>query len=135
MAFFTRFAFTCGRSLFIDVLSISLSDCNMLYLSMDSLASWNPIAIGRHQIINGDCTEALKSLPSSSVDVVVFSPPWNIGVAYRSYDDRKPREAYLDWMRLVAERLHNVLKPHGSLFLNVGATNHDPWIMYDVGSL
>lgn len=95
----------------------------------------NPITIGRQQIIHGDCAEVLKSLPAHSVDVVVFSPPWNIGVAYRSYDDRKPREVYLDWMRDIAGLLHNVLKPDGSLFLNVGATNQDPWIMYDVGSL
>src|SRR5690242_16679697 len=102
---------------------------------MDSIASFNPIAIGRQQIIKGDCTHVLRSLPSTSFDVVVFSPPWNIGVSYRSYDDRKPREVYLDWMREIADQLHRLLKPTGSLFLNVGATSQDPWIMYDVGNL
>src|ERR1044072_2971849 len=102
---------------------------------MDSIASWNPIAIGRHQIIQGDCSNVLRLMPSASIDVVVFSLPWNIGVSYRSYDDRKPREVNLDWMGESAAQLHRVLKPTGSVFLNVGATSQDPWVMYDVGNL
>jgi len=44
-----------------------------------------------------DCMEGMQRLPAGSVDIIVTSPPYNIGKDYNSYDDRKPREDYLDW--------------------------------------
>jgi site-specific DNA-methyltransferase (adenine-specific) len=61
-------------------------------------------------------------------------PPYNIGLAYRSYDDRRPREAYLDWLTKVGHQLRRVLKDDGSFFLNVGSTNTDPWVSFDVAA-
>jgi len=49
-----------------------------------------------------DCMEGMQRLPAGSVDIIVTSPPYNIGKDYNSYDDRKPREDYLDWMGEVA---------------------------------
>ena len=46
-------------------------------------------------VIVGDCLAVLRAMPADSIDAVVTSPPYNIGVAYRSYDDRKPRDIYL----------------------------------------
>ncbi len=88
--------------------------------------------IGRQTVIEGDCLAVLRALPPHSVDVVVTSPPYNIGVAYRSYDDRRPRGAYLAWLTEVGLAIAHVLKPEGSFFLNVGNTNADPWIALDV---
>ena len=45
----------------------------------------------------GDCLEVLGRLPERSVDVVVTSPPYNLGMQYRTYDDGKPQQDYLDW--------------------------------------
>jgi site-specific DNA-methyltransferase (adenine-specific) len=89
-------------------------------------------AIGRHQVWNGDCVATLRSMPPASVDVIVTSPPYNIGVAYRTYDDRRPRPEYITWLRDVGRELSRVLKKDGSFFLNVGSTNSDPWISMDV---
>lgn len=91
-------------------------------------------SIGRHELFIGDCTTVLQSLPGASIDVVVSSPPYNLGTPYRSYDDRKPRDRYLLWMQDIAHAIQRVLKPMGSLFLNVGSTNVDPWLMYDVAN-
>jgi site-specific DNA-methyltransferase (adenine-specific) len=88
--------------------------------------------VGRQRIIHGDCIEALAAMPPASADLVVTSPPYNIGVAYRSYDDRKPREQYLAWLASVGRALKRVLKDSGALFLNVGSTGSDPWIAMDV---
>jgi site-specific DNA-methyltransferase (adenine-specific) len=68
----------------------------------------------------------------SSVDVVVTSPPYNIGVQYSTYDDRKPRATYLAWLSDIGRLLHQVLRPGGSFFLNVGSTSSDPWVAIDV---
>lgn len=92
-------------------------------------AEWT---IGRQRILQIDCLEGLAALPAESVDVCVTSPPYNIGIAYRSYADRLPRDRYLDWMAEVGLAIARVLKPEGSLFLNVGSTGNDPWIASDV---
>jgi site-specific DNA-methyltransferase (adenine-specific) len=90
--------------------------------------------VGRQRIIHGDCVEALAAIPSASADLVITSPPYNIGVAYRSYNDRKPREQYLAWLAGVGSSLKRVLKNNGALFLNVGSTGSDPWIAMDVAA-
>ena len=45
----------------------------------------------------GDCLDVLRSLTPGAISVIVTSPPYNLGVRYRSYDDTLPRDRYLDW--------------------------------------
>ncbi len=80
----------------------------------------------------GDCLEVLDRLEPGSVDVIVTSPPYNLGVNYRSYDDTMPRDQYLAWTGEWIRRAAAVLAPEGSLFLNVGAKPTDPWTALDV---
>jgi site-specific DNA-methyltransferase (adenine-specific) len=91
--------------------------------------------VGQQRILSGDCLTVIKTLPTSSIDVVVTSPPYNIGVAYNSYQDSQPREAYLEWLGSVGEAISRVLRPNGSFFLNVGSTGSDPWIAQDVAAV
>lgn len=88
--------------------------------------------VGQQSVVLGDCLGVLRTLPTASVDVVVTSPPYNIGIAYRSYDDRRPQEAYLAWLADIGREIARVLNANGSFFLNVGSTNSDPWIAMDV---
>jgi len=88
--------------------------------------------IGRQRILQADCLTALADLPAESVDICITSPPYNIGIAYRSYQDSLPRETYLEWLTEVGLAIERVLKPEGSFFLNVGSTGNDPWIASDV---
>jgi site-specific DNA-methyltransferase (adenine-specific) len=64
--------------------------------------------------------------------VVVTSPPYNLGVAYRSYDDRLPRADYLEWTSEWVQAVAGVLAGQGSLFLNVGGKPTDPWTALDI---
>jgi site-specific DNA-methyltransferase (adenine-specific) len=80
----------------------------------------------------GDCVDVLGSLPRGSASVVVTSPPYNLGIRYRSYDDTMPRDEYLAWTTRWVREAKAVMDPHGSLFLNVGAKPTDPWIAMDV---
>jgi site-specific DNA-methyltransferase (adenine-specific) len=80
----------------------------------------------------GDCLEVLRSITPGTVSVIVTSPPYNLGVRYRSYDDTVPRDRYLEWSGAWLEAAANVLDPEGSLFLNVGAKPTDPWTSIDV---
>lgn len=80
----------------------------------------------------GDCLEVMSALPAESVDVVVTSPPYNLGIRYRSYADRLPRERYLHWTGAWIGAAARWLAPAGSLFLNVGAKPTDPWTALDI---
>ncbi len=91
-------------------------------------------SVGRQALHLGDCLEHLRRLDAGCVDVCVTSPPYNIGVAYSTHDDRMPKAAYLDWMGCVAAEIARVLRDDGALFLNVGSTNVDPWIAMEVAS-
>src|SRR6186997_2460921 len=80
----------------------------------------------------GDCLDILASLTAESVSAVVTSPPYNLGVRYRTYQDSLPREHYLEWTAEWIRAVQRVLEPDGSLFLNVGAKPTDPWTAMDV---
>jgi site-specific DNA-methyltransferase (adenine-specific) len=80
----------------------------------------------------GDCLDVLSRLPAASIDSIVTSPPYNLGIRYRSYDDTMPRGEYLDWTGKWVARAKGALAAEGSLFLNVGAKPTDPWGALDV---
>ena len=66
------------------------------------------------------------------MSAIVTSPPYNLGIRYRSYDDALPYERYLQWSSEWIGAAQRVLDPMGSLFLNVGAKPTDPWTALDV---
>ena len=74
----------------------------------------------------------MPAFPAASLDVVVTSPPYNLGIRYRSYADRLPRQRYLDWTGAWIAATARWLRPEGSLFLNVGAKPTDPWTAIDI---
>jgi site-specific DNA-methyltransferase (adenine-specific) len=80
----------------------------------------------------GDCVDLLARIPAASLDCIVTSPPYNLGIRYRSYDDTMPRDEYLKWTRQWVACAAAALAPDGSMFLNVGAKPTDPWTALDV---
>ncbi|MBI4531409.1 MAG: site-specific DNA-methyltransferase [Candidatus Latescibacteria bacterium] len=90
---------------------------------------------GRHTftIYNVDCLAGMKEkLEKGSVDVVVTSPPYNLGIMYTHYDDTIPRQEYLRWMNEWTQVVRDVLRDDGSFFLNIGSKPSDPWVPFDV---
>jgi site-specific DNA-methyltransferase (adenine-specific) len=80
-----------------------------------------------------DCITGLKeNVGDKSADVVVTSPPYNIGTGYSSYKDELPREKYLTWIEEVGIAVKQSLTDDGSFFLNIGNKLKDPWIAWDV---
>jgi site-specific DNA-methyltransferase (adenine-specific) len=80
----------------------------------------------------GDCVDILDRLTPGSIDAIVTSPPYNLGIRYRSYDDTLPRSEYLEWTGEWVSRAARAMAPDGSLFLNVGAKPTDPWTAIDI---
>jgi len=87
-------------------------------------------------IIQGDCLEVMRTLPSESVDVVVTSPPYNLGKvqknyciagagknkmvteSYDLYNDNLPDEQYVAWQRACLTEMMRLIKPTGAIFYN-----------------
>jgi site-specific DNA-methyltransferase (adenine-specific) len=80
----------------------------------------------------GDSVDVLGKLAPGSISAIVTSPPYNLGIRYRTYDDTLPRDHYLEWTSEWIGRAAAALSPDGSLFLNVGAKPTDPWTAFDV---
>ena len=96
---------------------------------MTFLQDLRTMTIGRQRIISGDCRAVLRTLPTAGVDVIVTSPPYNIGVDYHQHDDRQPRETYLAGLAECFAELHRVLQPAGSFFLNIGTGTKDDFTL------
>ncbi|HZL44346.1 MAG TPA: site-specific DNA-methyltransferase [Verrucomicrobiae bacterium] len=79
-----------------------------------------------------DCIQAMKELPDESVDIVVTSPPYNLGIQYDHYKDTASREEYLKWTCRWTSEVKRVLKDKGSFFLNVGASPSNPLLPHEV---
>ena len=94
------------------------------------------IAIGdgskRARFYLADCLDVFGGLDAHTVDVIVTSPPYNLGVQYNSYRDSLSPAEYLRWTDAWVKAATRALKPGGSLFLNVGARPSDPWTALDV---
>ena len=71
-----------------------------------------------NQVICADALGILKDVPTETVDLVVTSPPYNIG---KDYETPKSLDAYLANQAAVLREVHRILKFTGSLFWQVGA--------------
>ena len=87
---------------------------------------------GSSRFYLGDCIEVFNQLPAQSVDVIVTSPPYNLGIRYNRYQDTLSPSEYLQWTDAWVAAATRVLRSSGSLFLNVGARPSDPWTALDV---
>ena len=84
------------------------------------------------EIHHGDCVAGMAQLGEKSVDLVVTSPPYNLGIKYSRYKDDQAREAYLAWCLSWGEGIKRVLKDDGALFLNVGASPSNPLLPHEL---
>lgn len=79
----------------------------------------------RNTILTGDARTVLAGLLPESVECCITSPPYANGLRnYGGLSDQLGQETtvteYVSNLRAVLRQVHRVLKPTGSLFLNVG---------------
>ena len=72
-------------------------------------------------LVEGDCRELLVDLPSESVDLVITSPPYNVG---KRYEKSMSLEKYLHNQEPVVAELIRVLASTGSICWQVGNYVH-----------
>ena len=68
-------------------------------------------------IYNGDCLDFLKTIPDKSIQLIVTSPPYNVG---KEYEKKLRLEEYLAQQRRVINECVRVLKDEGNICWEVG---------------
>lgn len=68
-------------------------------------------------VFTGDCQDLLASIPDRSVQLVVTSPPYNLG---KEYEQRHELEEYMASQAKIIRQCHRVLKDTGSICWQVG---------------
>jgi len=68
-------------------------------------------------VFQGDCLELLETIPDNSLQLVVTSPPYNIG---KEYEKRLRLEDYLEQQAAVICESVRCLSPNGSICWQVG---------------
>jgi len=85
---------------------------------MPSPTASPPLPVDR--IEQGDCLDLLARVPTASVHLAFADPPFNIGYAYDTYDDRRTADDYLAWSKRWLGEVIRVLRPDGSFWLAIG---------------
>lgn len=76
----------------------------------------------------GDCLDVLPEIEADSMDMIITSPPYNVGVDYGGKgfeEDKKPIDVYRDWIDKVNRALFRVLKVGGRYCLEIGSSGRD----------
>lgn len=78
-----------------------------------------------NKVIQGDCLEVMKGIPDKSVDMILTSPPYNLGnghhtgnIRHKAYDDNMPEDEYQRWQQMILRECYRILKDDGSIIYN-----------------
>lgn len=71
------------------------------------------------KIINGDCLEVMKTMEEGSIDLIVTSPPYGVGIDYDVHQDDMIWEEYEDFTKSWLKQAYRVLKDDGRIALNI----------------
>ena len=72
-----------------------------------------------NKVINGDCIEVMREMPESFVDLVVSSPPYNVGISYDTHIDNTNMEDYWTWTKDWLIEVYRLLKDDGRIAINI----------------
>ena len=70
-------------------------------------------------ILNGDVNEVLSVFPEETIDLIVTSPPYNVGIDYLDWNDSLPIEEYFEFVKKFLRNFKKVLKEDGRFVINV----------------
>lgn len=106
----------------------------MSNLSQTNLAFQENRSPGAFDLRLGDCVAGMSALADGSIDLVVTSPPYNLGIKYGDYFDARASAEYLDWCESWGAQVRRVLSGAGSFFLNLGASSQNPMLPHELVS-
>lgn len=72
-----------------------------------------------NKIYNGDILEMFGKTPDNFIDLIVTSPPYNVGIDYSDWDDTLPPDEYFKWCEKWLRECYRTLKPDGRIVINI----------------
>jgi len=76
-------------------------------------------------LYKGDILEEIRKIGNSTVDLIITSPPYNLGNNHHTntkktqcYDDNLPEDEYQQWQIEIINECYRILKDNGSMFYN-----------------
>ena len=73
----------------------------------------------KNKIYSGDGRKLMSEMNEKSIDLVVTSPPYGVGIDYDSWDDDKEISEYWKFTREWLRETYRVLKDDGRVALNI----------------
>ena len=81
------------------------------------------------ELHNEDCLKMLRKIENNSVDLIITSPPYNLGhssrgdnadclIKYNTYEDNLSYSDYIEWQVEVLKECYRVLKISGVMYYN-----------------
>jgi site-specific DNA-methyltransferase (adenine-specific) len=107
-----------GRVLGVEApgrLAAISADVLRLPVSHVEAAAPRDMSLSLNRVVQGDCLEVLRALPSESVDLAFADPPYNLEKAYASGKDDRARDEYLGWCHAWLTEYARVVRPGGTV--------------------
>lgn len=70
-------------------------------------------------IVNGDCIKVMSEMPEKSVDLIVTSPPYGVGIEYDTFEDDLEFDQYKTFSNNWLREAYRVLKDDGRIAVNI----------------
>ena len=83
-----------------------------------------------NKIINGNCIEEMSKLPENSIDLIVTSPPYGVGIDYDSFDDDMNFEEYKEFSPKEKRKPLIINTLYGETIEYFGIKNSPPCYFY-----
>lgn len=72
-----------------------------------------------NRVLNGDTIEVMSEMPEGWVDLIVTSPPYNVGIQYDIHNDEIVMDEYWKWSKKWLTEAYRLLKDDGRIAINI----------------
>jgi site-specific DNA-methyltransferase (adenine-specific) len=72
-----------------------------------------------NKVLNGDTIDVMSEMPEGWVDLVVTSPPYNVGIQYDTHNDEIVMDEYWEWSEKWLTEAYRLLKDDGRIAINI----------------
>jgi site-specific DNA-methyltransferase (adenine-specific) len=72
-----------------------------------------------NKVINGDTIDVMSEMPEGWVDLVLTSPPYNVGIKYDTHNDEIVMDEYWEWSEKWLTEVYRLLKDDGRIAINI----------------
>ncbi len=78
-----------------------------------------------NQFYLGDRIELMSKIKKNSIDLIITSPPYNVGIQYKNHHDTMNYKTYLSFLEETWQMSYQVLKTGGRIAINVPSITYD----------